>query len=184
MDHDHTADHDHDHEHDHGHDHDYEHDHAAGPLGWLRELLPFGHGHGHGGLNLDNALETNERGIWALKMSLVGLGVTAALQLVVALMSGSVGLLADTIHNGADALTAVPLWLAFILGRWSPTRRYSYGYGRAEDVAGVIIVGVIFVSVLLAAYESIQKIIQPQPPTNLGWVAAASILGFLGNEVV
>ena len=176
-DHDHAHDHDHDHDHalpvtshepratshddhdDHDHDdHDHDHAHAAGPLDWLTELLPFGHGHSHGTMNMDSALETSERGIWALKVSLIGLGLTAAVQLVVAVTSGSVGLLADTIHNGADALTAVPLWLAFVLGRRPANRRYTYGYGRAEDVAGVVIVGMIFLSALVAAYESVQKL--------------------------
>jgi cation diffusion facilitator family transporter len=135
-------------------------------------------------MNMDSALETSARGIWALKISLVGLAITAALQLVVVMTSGSVGLLADTIHNGADALTAVPLWLAFVLGRRPPNRRYTYGYGRAEDVAGVIIVGMIGLSAAVAAYESVQKLIHPQPVTNLGWVAVAAIVGFLGNEAV
>lgn len=178
------AEHDHAHG-DHSHDdHDHEHDHAQGSLAWLRELLPFGHGHSHGDMNMDSALEGSDRGIWALKVSLVGLGATAALQLVVVLISGSVGLLADTIHNAADALTAVPLWIAFSLSKRPPTRSYTYGYGRAEDVAGVVIVLVILLSALVAAYESVVKLANPQPPTNLLWVAAASILGFIGNEAV
>lgn len=196
---DHDHDHDHTHDtptsvatshsahddHDHDHDHvDHDHDHAEGPFAWLTELLPFGHKHSHGEMNMDSALETSERGIWALKVSLIGLGLTAALQLVVAVTSSSVGLLADTIHNGADALTAVPLWLAFALGRRPANRRYTYGYGRAEDVAGVVIVGMIFLSAIVAAYESLQKLINPQPLTNLGWVAVAAIGGFIGNEAV
>ena len=189
---DHVQDHpDHDHEHahespatSHDHDHDHDHEHAGGPLAGLMERLPFGHGHSHGTMNMDLALETSERGIWALKVSLIGLGVTAALQLGVFAISGSVGLLADTIHNLSDALTAVPLWLAFVLGRRPANRRYTYGYGRAEDVAGVLIVGMIFLSALVAAYESVQKLIHPQPITNLGWVAVAAIVGFLGNEAV
>src|SRR5215204_2180823 len=101
-------DHDHDHEHAHDHDdHDHDHEHAAGPLGWLGALLPFGHGHSHGALDMDTELETSERGIWAVKVSLLGLGLTAALQVVVVLISGSVALLADTIHNATDALTAL-----------------------------------------------------------------------------
>jgi Co/Zn/Cd efflux system component len=99
----------------------------VGPLAGLMERLPFGHGHHHGTMNMDSALETSERGIWALKVSLIGLGVTAALQLGVVAISGSVGLLADTIHNLSDALTAVPLWLAFVLSRRPANRRYTYG---------------------------------------------------------
>ena len=103
---------------------------------------------------------------------------------MIVLISGSVGLLADTIHNFGDALTAVPLWIAFAVGRRAATRRYTYGYGRAEDVAGVLIVGVIVVSAVIAAYESIQKLIHPQPLSNVGWVMAAAVIGFLGNEAV
>lgn len=175
----------HDHGHDHGHDHD-DHDHAHGGvvLGWLRELVPFGHGHSHGDAPIDAALEGSDRGIWALKVSLLGLGATAIFQLVIVAISGSVGLLADTIHNFSDALTAVPLWIAFALGKRAANRRYTYGYGRAEDVAGVVIVGFIFASALVAAYESIRKIIDPQPLANLGWVVVAAIIGFMGNEAV
>jgi cation diffusion facilitator family transporter len=184
------ADHDHPHDaHEHPHDeheaHDHDHDHAhAGPLGWLSELLPFGHGHSHSELNVDSAMESSDRGIWAVKVSLVGLGVTALLQLLAVLLSGSVALLADTIHNFSDALTAVPLWIAFTLSKRPPTRRFTYGYGRAEDVAGVIIVVMIFASSIVAAVESILKIIHRQHVTNLGIVALAAIIGFLGNEGV
>src|SRR5438477_756196 len=162
------------------HDHDQEH----GVIDTLRDLLPFGQGHSHGAMAADNALETSERGIWALKVSLAGLGITALLQLIVVLMSGSVGLLADTIHNASDALTAVPLWIAFSLSKRPPTRRYTYGYGRAEDVAGVVIVLMILLSAVVAGYESVLKLTNPQPLSNLLWVAAASILGFVGNEAV
>jgi cation diffusion facilitator family transporter len=100
------------------------------------------------------------------------------------LISGSVGLLADTIHNASDALTAVPLWLAFSLGKRKPTERYTYGYGRAEDVAGVVVVLMIAASAVIAAYESLQKLLNPSAPTNLVWVAIASLAGFVGNEAV
>ncbi len=188
--HDHDHDHDHphpdahDHDHDHPHPDAHDHDHDHGPLGWLREMLPFGHGHTHGEARIDAALEGSERGIWALKVSLLGLGATAVFQLVIVMISGSVALLADTIHNFSDALTAVPLWIAFVLGRRAATRRYTYGYGRAEDVAGVIIVVMIFASAVVAGYESYRKFIDPQPLNNLGWVIAAAIIGFFGNEAV
>jgi cation diffusion facilitator family transporter len=180
--HEHTGEHDHDHDHAHAGKHD--HDHSHGPLGWLRELLPFGHGHTHGEARIDAALEGSERGIWALKVSLLGLGATAAFQLVIVMISGSVALLADTIHNFSDALTAVPLWIAFVLGRRAANRRYTYGYGRAEDVAGVVIVAMIFASALVAGYESYQKFIHPAPLANVGWVIAAAIVGFVGNEAI
>ena len=147
-------------------------------------MIPFLHGHSHGATNVDAALEGSERGLWALKVSLLVLGLTAAFQLIIVFVSGSAGLLADTIHNASDALTAIPLGIAFVLGRRAATRRYTYGYGRVEDVAGVIIVGMIFLSALVAAYESVQKFLHLQPLHNLGWVMAAAIVGFCGNEAV
>lgn len=93
-------------------------------------------------------------------------------------------MLADTIHNFADALTAIPLAIAFILGRKVANRTFNYGYGRAEDIAGVIIVGFILASAIAAAYVSIHRLVNPQPLHNAGWVIVASIAGFLGNEGV
>ncbi len=168
--------------HEHGRDHEHDPGHEHGRFGWLRELIPFGHSHGEA--NVDSALETSERGIWALKVSLAGLGITALFQLAIVLISGSVGLLADTIHNFADALTAVPLGIAFMLARRAASRRYTYGYGRAEDLAGVVIVLMIFLSSVIAGYESYRKFAHPQPLTYVGWVVAASLVGFAGNEAV
>lgn len=173
----HTPDHDHE-----PHEHDHNHEHKSGLLGWLSHTFG-GHAHGHHEAALDPALATR-RGIWALKISLAGLLVTALLQVVVVLSSGSVALLADTIHNFSDALTALPLWLAFSLSRRPRSRRYTYGYGRAEDIAGAFIVLMILLSAGVVFYESFLKLIDPQPLRNLGWVAAASIVGFLGNEAV
>jgi cation diffusion facilitator family transporter len=173
----------HDHEHDHAHD-EHDHEHAHGPLGWLQELLPFGHGHSHSELNVDDALESSNRGIRAVQISLVGLGATALLQLLAVLVSGSVALLADTIHNFSDALTAIPLWIAFSLSNRPPTRRYTYGFGRAEDVAGILIVLLIFASSILAVVTSIEKIVHRSSVHNLGVVALAAIIGFIGNEAV
>lgn len=129
-------------------------------------------------------MESNERGIWALKISLIAMATTAVLQLIIVLFSGSVALLADTIHNFGDAVTSVPLWIAFALAKRGPSRRFTYGYGKTEDVAGVLIVLVILFSACVAGYESISKIIHPQPMTHLGWVSVAAIIGFLGNEAV
>ena len=170
---------------DHGHAHggaDHGHEHGgSGFFGWLRGL----YGHSHSVVEkTDSVMESSEQGIRALKISLVGLGLTAALQLVVVLISGSVALLADTIHNFADAGTSIPLWIAFALARRGASRRYTYGYGKVEDVACVLIVLIIFFSACVAAYESIRKIIHPQSVTQLGWVAVAAIVGFLGNEAV
>ena len=110
--------------------------------------------------------------------------VVVVVVLVVVLISGSAALLADTIHNFADALTAVPLWIAFVVGRRPPTRRYTYGYRRAEDLAGIFIVLVMVASAALVAWESYRKLVDPQPLANLGWVVAAAVIGFLGNELV
>jgi cation diffusion facilitator family transporter len=103
---------------------------------------------------------------------------------VVAIASGSVAVLADTIHNFADASTAIPLWLAFWIGRKPATTRYTYGYGRAEDLAGVFVLLMIVVSAAIAFWESLQKLLHPEPIDHLGWVAAAGLAGFVGNELV
>jgi cation diffusion facilitator family transporter len=129
-------------------------------------------------------LEASQHGIRALKISLFVLLGTTVLQFVVVLVSGSVALLADTIHNFSDALTAVPLWVAFILGRRAATKRYTYGFGRAEDLAGLFIIAVVAISAIVAAYQSIERLFHPQPLTNLGWVVAAGLIGFAGNEIV
>ena len=164
---------------------------AEGLWAWLRHglshLIPFAgsHDHSHDASDsVDDALESNEVGIRALKISLVALMVTAILQAVVVALSGSVALLADTIHNFGDALTAVPLWIAFVLARRSANRSYTYGYGRAEDLAGVAIVGVIFFSACVAGYQSVMKLIYGSEVSYVGWVAVAAVVGFIGNELV
>src|SRR5262245_43854908 len=117
-DHEHADEHGHDDAHDHEHADEHGHEHEHGRFGWLRELLPVGHGHSHAAeARVDSALESSARGIWALKVSLLALAATAAFQFVIVVISGSAALLADTIHNFSDALTAVPLWLAFALSR-------------------------------------------------------------------
>jgi cation diffusion facilitator family transporter len=183
-DHDHPHEHDHEHgEHEHSHNDDHGHSHSSNPvIAWLQHLF-IPHSHGHQQAALDPNLAT-DRGMWALKVSLVGLLITATFQVVIVTISGSVALMADTIHNFSDALTAIPLGLAFWLSRRARNRRYTYGYGRAEDIAGVIIVVMIAFSAGVAIYQSILKIIDPQPLSNLGWVAAAAIIGFFGNELV
>jgi cation diffusion facilitator family transporter len=140
------------------------------------------HGHTHGAV--DPTIATSERGIWAIKWSFVGLMVTALLQLVVVLMSGSVALLSDTIHNFGDAATAVPLGIAFALTRLGVSRRFTFGYGRVEDLAGVLIVLIILFSAVVAGYQAVERIINPQPIGMLWAVAVASLVGFIGNEAV
>jgi len=134
--------------------------------------------------SVDTALESSATGIRAVKISLVGLAATAAMQVVIAVVSGSIALAADTIHNFSDALTAVPLWIAFSLGRRAATRRYTYGYGRAEDIAGLFVIGMIALSAIIAGYEAVLRLIHPVAVEHVAWVAAAGIVGFLGNEGV
>jgi cation diffusion facilitator family transporter len=171
-----------DHDHDDHHEHEHEHEHDHGLRGWLSGLF---HPHSHDAADsVDAALESSAQGIRAVKISLVALGLTAGLQVLVVVVSGSVALLADTIHNFSDALTAVPLWIAFVMGRRAATRRYTYGYGRAEDLAGLFIVAMIAGSAVLAAVESIRRLLDPAPVEHLGWVALAGLVGFAGNELV
>jgi cation diffusion facilitator family transporter len=133
---------------------------------------------------VDATLEASSAGMRALWLSLGILGATAVIQAAVTALSGSVALLGDTLHNAADALTAVPLGIAFIAGRRPPTRRYTYGYGRAEDLAGVAIVVLIAASSALAAYEAVTRLMHPQRVSDLIVVAVAALTGFAGNELV
>jgi cation diffusion facilitator family transporter len=160
------------------------HDHASRPGATGRlwhGLRP--HSHEAAG-KVDAAMEASAAGMRALWVSLAVLGGTALLQAAVVAVSGSVALLGDTLHNAADALTAVPLGIAFLVGRRPPTRRYTYGYGRAEDLAGVVIVVLIAASSALAAWEAVTRLAHPRPVTNLVAVAAAALIGFTGNELV
>jgi cation diffusion facilitator family transporter len=141
-----------------------------------------GHGHSHGGM--DPGLLRSRDAMHALLVSLVVLGVTAVFQIVVVVISGSVALLADTVHNAGDALTAVPLGVAFLLLRRGRTRRLTYGYGRAEDFAGLAVVAIILFSAVYAAYEAIDRLVHPSPPGYLLATAIAGVVGFIGNEWV
>lgn len=190
--HDHDG-HDHGHDgHDHGHDdhvhddHGHRHEHPTSVLGRVRHAVSdFFGGHSHDAIDqIDGVLEANRAGQRTLVISLVGLAVTALLQGIVVAFSGSVALLGDALHNVADALTAVPLLVAFTLARRPANRRYTYGYGRAEDLAGLFVVLVMALSSVLAAYEAITRLLNPHPVSHLWWVAAAAVVGFIGNEVV
>jgi cation diffusion facilitator family transporter len=170
------------HGHGHGHGHGHEHGDDGGRFGWLRDVV---RPHSHDAADsVDQALESSAAGIRAVKVSLLALGFTALAQAVLVVVTGSVALLADTIHNFSDALTAVPLWIAFALGRRQPTRSYTYGYGRAEDLAGIFIVGMIALSSVVAGYESVTRLIDPRPVTYPWVVAVAGLIGFAGNELV
>ena len=154
-----------------------------------------GHGHGHrhsrwrphshdSADRVDHALETSRRGVRALVWSFAALFATAVAQLVLVLITGSVALLGDTIHNFADALTAVPLGIAFLLGRRAATRRYTYGLGRAEDLAGLVVVLVVAASAAAVGYESVLRLLDPRPVGHLWVIAVAGVVGFAGNELV
>lgn len=159
----------------HGHSHSHSHSHGHG-----------GHGHSHGTVDpsLASTLSTTSRGIWALKWSFVILCCTAIMQVVVFSISGSVALLADTVHNIGDAATAIPLWIAFLLARRAASARFPYGLGRAEDIAGLFIVFAISASTIIAGYEATQRLLHPQPVQHVQWVILAGIVGFIGNEAV
>jgi len=142
-------------------------------------------GHSHDAADqVDEALEADADGRRALLISLAVLALTAAIQAVVVVFSGSIALLGDTLHNVADALTAVPLLIAFRLARRPATARYTYGYGRAEDLGGLFVIAMITLSSGLAAYEAIDRLIHPRAVTHLWAVAGAAVVGFVGNEVV
>jgi cation diffusion facilitator family transporter len=183
SDHGHGHDSDHDHGHDTDHDHPHDHDHAGGGLRASLQHLLQPHSHDAAD-SVDAELVGSQAGIRAVQISLLALAITAAFQLVVAMASGSVAVLADTIHNFADASTAIPLWLAFKVSSRPPNTRYTYGYGRAEDLAGVFVLLMIVGSASIALWESIQKLLHPEPIALLGWVALAGVGGFVGNELV
>jgi cation diffusion facilitator family transporter len=132
----------------------------------------------------DPALLAAERGIRAVKLSFLALAATALIQVAIVFFSGSVALLADTVHNFGDAATALPLWVAFRLGRLPPTKGFTYGYGRAEDLAGLAIVLVIVAGAVFTGYESVMRLYEPASVGILWAVALASIMGFVGNEAV
>lgn len=142
------------------------------------------HGHTHDPAVALDAATATRQGMRAVVVGLAGLAATAALQVVVVVLTGSVALLADTIHNVSDALTALPLGLAFWLGRRPPNRRYNYGYGRAEDLAGLFVVAMIAVTTVVAGWQAIDRLVDPRPIAHIWWVAAAGLVGFGGNELV
>ncbi|MEV6668185.1 cation diffusion facilitator family transporter [Streptomyces nigra] len=181
--HGHGRPHTHGHPHTRGHPHTHEspHTRASRPHGLAHLLRPHSHETAD---KLDSALESSARGMRALWVSLVVLGVTALAQAVVVAVSGSVALLGDTVHNAADALTAVPLGIAFVLGRRVATRRFTYGYGRAEDLAGLVIVLTIAASAAFAGWTAVARLLDPRPMEHIPVVAVAALIGFAGNEWV
>ena len=193
--HDHGHEHDHDHapapghhdHHDHGHEHKHphEHDHDEHGHGVLSKLkhLVVPHSHDHSEV-IESAHESSKVGIRTAWIGLAGMMATAVAQLVIVALSGSIALLADTIHNLGHAATTIPLIVAFRMGRWRATKRYPYGFRRAEDLVGLFIGLIILASVAIIIWESVDALINPRVVTNLWWVFAAGIVGFLGNEIV
>lgn len=170
----------HDQAHHHGHTHhDHEHHGLWAPV--RHALTPHGHDHTEAIRTADEASSIGIRAAW---ISLAGMGATALLQIVIVWLSGSIGLLADTLHNLGHLATTIPLLLAFRLGRRAPTRRYSYGFRRAEDLVGLLIGVVIAASAVLIILESVRALAEPQPLSHLGWVLAAAVVGAAGNEAV
>jgi cation diffusion facilitator family transporter len=166
----------------HAHPRGHDHHHPHGLRAAIKEIFA---PHSHDSADsVDSALESSAAGIRAVKVSLLVLGATAIAQIAIVMISGSIALAADTIHNFSDALTAVPLWIAFVLSTKAATRRYTYGFGRFEDLAGLFVVATITLSAIVAGYEAIERLIHPQPIANLGWVALAGLAGFVGNEWV
>ncbi|MFF7167976.1 MULTISPECIES: cation diffusion facilitator family transporter [Streptomyces] len=172
-------------DHEHGHEHGHPHGHEHRRHGFRHRLAHLLTPHSHETADkLDSALESSARGMRALWVSLAVLGVTALAQAAVVAVSGSVALLGDTVHNAADALTALPLGIAFVLGRRAATRRFTYGYGRAEDLAGIVIVLTIAASAAFAGWVAIDRLLDPRPVAHVPAVAAAALVGFVGNEWV
>jgi cation diffusion facilitator family transporter len=192
----HGIEHDHDHEeHDHphgehehhdghGHGHGHDHDGHGGIIGTIAAIFHIGgHKHDHGDLAGDKALKDNELGIRTIYFAVALLGLTTIFQIAIYLFSGSVALLGDTVHNFGDAINSIPLLGAFWLANRVANKRYTYGYGRAEDLAGVLIVLSIGFSAFYILWESVNRLFNPVPLNSLGWVAAAAIIGFAGNEL-
>ena len=178
-DHDHSHDagnHEHDHDHDHN-DHDHDHDHEG-----HRHSRHGGHDHEHG--KVEAELYSNREGLRAVQISTAGMLVVALIQFAIALIGGSAGLFADALHNTGDVLTTVALWIAFVVSNRAANARYTYGYHRAEDLAGIIIVLVIIASAVASAVESVLKLISGSAPTQIILSMAAALVGVAGNELL
>lgn len=177
----HDPDHD-EHGHGDGHADGHAHDHPGGWTGRLTHLFtPHSHDHSEA---IQTAEESSRHGIRAAWIGLAGMAVTAIMQIIIVAISGSIALLADTLHNVGHLATTIPLIIAFKLGRRPPTRRYSYGFRRSEDMVGLLIAVVIALSAALIIWESVRALNNPRPLTNLGWVFAAGLVGAAGNEIV
>jgi cation diffusion facilitator family transporter len=157
-----TDEHEHTHE---AHNHDHDHD-------------EHGHGHEHGKVDAD--LYGNRAGLRAVQISTAGMLLVSAIQFVIAWIGGSAGLFADALHNFGDVFTTVALWIAFVISNRAANQRYTYGYYRAEDLAGIFIVLVIIASATASAIESVQKLISGNIPTQIYLSMAAALVGVAG----
>lgn len=146
------------------------------------EQISHAHEHTHG--TIDPSITTSERGIWALKWSLIGFVITSGIQFVIVLFSGSVALLTDAIHNFGDTGTAIPLWLAFHLSKRKPDTKFTYGLGRSEDLAGLFILAIIFLTTIFAGYQVVDRLLHPQHLSHLWFIILAAVVGFIGNEAI
>jgi cation diffusion facilitator family transporter len=165
--------HTHEHEeHNHDHDHD-EHEH---------DDHDHGHSHEHGRVDAD--LYGNRAGLRAVQISTAGMLLVSAIQFAIATIGGSAGLFADALHNFGDVFTTIALWIAFVISNRTANQRYTYGYYRAEDLAGIFIVLVIIASATASAVESVQKLISGNTPTQIYLSMAAALVGVAGNELL
>lgn len=176
---------DHNHTHQDGHTHEHEHEdhsHGNGVFSRIMHFLSLGHSHEHH--HEYDLAKNSKEGIKALKISFLGLMITAVFQFFIVLYTGSVALLADTVHNFSDALTAIPLWIAYRLNLKQKSKKYPYGYGRAEDLAGLFIILMIALSAVVVFWESIRRLYNPVEIDHLGILALSGFIGFVGNEIV
>ncbi len=178
--HDHNDHDDHAHAHDDHNDHDDHHghddhdDHGGHEHG--------GHGHEHGQVNAE--LYNNKIGLRAVQISTAGMLFVSIIQFIIAMIGGSAGLFADALHNSGDVLTTVALWIAFSLSTRAANQRYTYGYYRSEDLAGIFIVLVIIASAAASAVESIIKLTSGTTPTQIYLSMVAAVVGIIGNEAL
>lgn len=158
------------------------HQHGSG---WWRRAFHAVRPHGHDAADVIlTAEQASSEGVRAAWISLAGMAATALAQIVIVALSGSIALLADTLHNLGHLVTTIPLLIAFRVGRRRPTKRYPFGFRRAEDLVGLLIAGVIALSAGLIIWESVAALQNPRPLTHLGWVFAAGVVGAAGNELV
>lgn len=182
------SDHDHSHNHKnhhHNHDHtEHAHSHSKNPIHKLAEVLHIpGFTHQHESQSVSEIIN-NKEALNTVVLAFVVLGITTILQFLVYQVTGSVALLGDMVHNFGDTLNSIPLFIALLLGVKKATNRFTYGYGKTEDIAGVFIVISVAFSAVYILWESYQKLIHPQPLNNLWLLALTAIIGFIGNEIV